>query len=502
MTEIQKVLIANRGEVAVRIIRGCRELGIHTVVVYSEADAESLAVRMADQAMLIGAAPPNESYLRGDKIVAAAVATGCDAVHPGFGFLSESAEFAEQVRQAGLIFIGPTPDAIRAMGLKTTALDLARQANVPTVPGYHGGGDDEAYREAAEQIGFPVLVKAAAGGGGKGMRIVRAAAELGAALESARREALNAFADERVFLEKYIENARHIEFQIFADSHGNTLHLGERDCSVQRRHQKIIEESPSPAMTPTLRLQMGSAAVRMAQAVGYVNAGTVEFIVDERDQQFYFLEMNTRLQVEHPVTEFVTGLDLVHWQFHVAQGGVLPITQEQVTQRGHAIECRVYAEDPANQFLPAIGTLLRVEEPHAPGVRIDSGVVSGDTITIYYDPMIAKVIVYAADRAQAIQRMQAALTHYVVMGVITNIPFLRDVLKHPQFAEGNATTSLIEHEFSTWQPTIIAPSDAVLIAAALGEMLAMSAGTGSAASNPDEDAYSPWGRADGFRLGA
>jgi 3-methylcrotonyl-CoA carboxylase alpha subunit len=502
MTAIHKVLIANRGEVAVRIIRACRELGIRTMAVYSEADAGSLAVRMADQSMLIGAAPPTESYLRGDKIVKAALDTGCDAVHPGFGFLSENAGFAEQVRHAGLTFIGPTPYAIRAMGLKTTALGLARQANVPTVPGYHGGGSDDAYREAADKIGYPVLVKAAAGGGGKGMRIVRSAAELGAALESARREALKSFADERVFLEKYIEDARHIEFQIFADTHGNTLHLGERDCSVQRRHQKIIEESPSPVMTPELRTEMGSAAVRMAQVVGYINAGTVEFIVDERDHRFYFLEMNTRLQVEHPVTEFVTGLDLVHLQFYVAQGGVLPFAQEQVTQRGHAIECRVYAEDPANQFLPAIGTLLRIEEPHAPGVRIDSGVVSGDAITIYYDPMIAKVIVYAQDRAQAIQRMQTALTHYLVMGVTTNIPFLRDVLRHPQFAEGNATTSMIEREFGAWQPTINAPSDAVLIAAALGEMLAMSAGSPSAASNPDEDAYSPWGRADGFRIGA
>lgn len=502
MTAIQKVLIANRGEVAVRIIRACRELGIRTVAVYSEADAKSLAVRMADQAVLIGIAPPSESYLRGDKIVAAALETGCNAVHPGFGFLSENAEFAQAVQQAGLIFIGPSPDAIRAMGLKTTALALAERATVPTVPGYRGGGSDDDFARAADQIGYPVLVKAAAGGGGKGMRIVRAAAELSTALESARRESLKAFADERVFLEKYIETARHIEFQIFADSHGHTLHLGERDCSVQRRHQKIIEESPSPAMTPALRAEMGSAAVRMAQAVGYVNAGTVEFIVDERDRRFYFLEMNTRLQVEHPVTELVTGLDLVHLQFHVAAGGALPFTQEQITQRGHAIECRVYAEDPANQFLPAIGNLLRVEEPHAPGVRIDSGVVSGDSITIYYDPMIAKVIVYGTDRAQAIRRMLAALSQYVVMGVKTNIPFLRDVLKFPQFVEGNATTGMIEREFGAWQAPSNTPPDAALIAAALSDMLTMSAGTKTATSNPDEDAYSPWAKADGFRLGA
>jgi acetyl-CoA carboxylase biotin carboxylase subunit len=502
MTPIQKVLIANRGEVAVRIIRACRELGIRTVAVYSEADADSLAVRMAEQAVLLGAPPPTESYLRGDKLIAAALDTGCDAVHPGFGFLSENADFAEAVQQAGLVFIGPPAAAIRAMGLKTTALDLAQRAQVPIVPGYHDAGSDAQYRQAAEQIGYPVLVKAAAGGGGKGMRIVRAASELDAALESARREALKSFADERVFLEKYIEHARHIEFQIFADSHGHTLHLGERDCSVQRRHQKIIEESPSPAMTPELRAQMGMAAVRLAEAVGYVNAGTVEFIVDERDHRFYFLEMNTRLQVEHPVTEFVTGLDLVHLQFHVAAGGSLPFTQDQVTQRGHAIECRVYAEDPANQFLPAIGKLLRVEEPHAPNVRIDSGVVSGDSITIYYDPMIAKVIVYGTNRAQAIQRMQAALSQYLVMGVTTNIPFLRDVLDHPQFAQGQATTAMIEREFAAWQPPSITPPDAVLIAAALSSLFATTATVTSGNRSADEDAYNPWARTDGFRLGA
>lgn len=501
---IRKVLIANRGEVAVRIMRACRELGIRSVLVYSEADADSIAVRIADQAALIGPPPPTESYLRGDKIVAAAQDTGCDAVHPGFGFLSENADFATAVQQAGMTFIGPDPAAIGSMGLKTTALALARAADVSTVPGYEGGGSVDDYRRAAAGIGYPVLVKAAAGGGGKGMRIVRDESALPEAIESAQREAEKAFADRRVFLEKYIEDARHIEFQIFGDRHGNMLHLFERECSVQRRHQKIIEETPSPYLTDSLRAQMGTAAIKVAQAVNYVNAGTVEFIVDTRDGSFYFLEMNTRLQVEHPVTELITGLDLVKLQFRVAEGNDLPFRQQDLTQRGHAIECRIYAEDPANGFLPSIGKILRAVEPAGPGIRVDSGIGSGDTITIHYDPMIAKLIVYGQDRADALRRMDAALAQYVIIGPTTNIQFLRALLNHPDFRQGMATTALIERHFAGWQPPNADIPDTALIAAALSEMLTLrSARPQGSVSNgtADTDLYNPWLRTDGFRVG-
>jgi acetyl-CoA carboxylase biotin carboxylase subunit len=518
--KLSKLLIANRGEVAVRIIRTCREMGIQTVVVYSDADADSRAVNLADEAVHIGAAPPASSYLRGAAIVEAALTTGCQAVHPGFGFLSENAEFAAAVVAAGLTFVGPDADSIRAMGIKPEALALARAAKVPTVPGYQGGGADADYQQAAAQIEYPVLVKAAAGGGGKGMRVVRDPSDLVQALASARREAHRAFGDSRVFLEKYLDGARHIEFQVFGDQYGQVVHLFERDCSVQRRHQKIIEESPSPylaAADPGLRADMGAAAVRLAQAVRYVNAGTVEFIVDDRDGRFYFLEMNTRLQVEHPVTELVTGLDLVAWQLRVAMGEPLPWTQAQITQRGHAIECRVYAEDPANQFLPATGNILRIIEPQSPGVRVDSGVRSGDTITIHYDPMLAKVIVVGETRDHAIRRMDAALAEYVVLGLTTNIPFLRDVLGSQAFRHGNATTDLIERDFAAWQPHppqiqgVAATPDHALIIAALSDMLAaapvtphrLAIGTTGAAETIETagDAYTPWDRADGFRLG-
>lgn len=499
---IRRVLIANRGEVAVRIIRACRELGIETVVIYSEADATSIHVYMADQAVLIGPPPPADSYLRGDKIVDAALTTGCDAVHPGFGFLSENADFAAAVQAAGLTFVGPDPEAIRAMGLKTTALALVRAAGVPTLPGYEGGGSDNDYQREAQQIGYPVLVKAAAGGGGKGMRIVQAESDLLEAVQSAQREAEKAFGDGRVFLEKYIDDARHIEFQIFADRQGNTVHLFERDCSIQRRHQKIIEETPSPYLNDALRAQMGEAAVNAARAVNYVNAGTVEFIVDARTGKFYFLEMNTRLQVEHPVTEFVTGLDLVKLQFRVAQGEPLPFALRDLSQRGHAIECRIYAEDPANNFLPAVGTILRIVEPQGPGIRVDSGVGSGDEISIHYDPMIAKLIVYGQDRTDAIRRMDSALSQYVIMGLTTNVQFLRDVLRHPDFVAGNATTSLIERAFGNWQSPVVQVPDAAYIAAALSELLADQARMVPSDVNSESDTYSPWSHRDGFRLGS
>jgi acetyl-CoA carboxylase biotin carboxylase subunit len=499
---IRKVLIANRGEVAIRIIRACRELGLSTVQVYSEADAHSIPVYMADQAVLIGPPPPAESYLRGERIVEAALATGCDAVHPGFGFLSENADFAAAVQAAGLTFIGPDPAAIRAMGLKTEALALVHAAGVPTLPGYEGGGTDDDYHRAASQIGYPLLVKATAGGGGKGMRIVRADSDLTDAIQTARREAEKAFGDSRVFLEKYIENARHVEFQVFADRHGNTVHLFERECSIQRRHQKIIEETPSPYLDAELRARMGTAAVSAARAVNYVNAGTIEFIVDVRDGRFYFLEMNTRLQVEHPVTELVTGLDLVKLQIRVANDEALPFRQPDLTQRGHALECRVYAEDPSNGFLPATGQILRIVEPHGPGIRVDTGVGTGDEITIHYDPMIAKLIVYGSDRADALRRMDAALSQYVIMGLTNNLRFLRDVIRHPEFQRGTATTALVEREFATWQPPVDPVPDDALIAAALFDSLtAQTPVPGSTIAPAAGDSNDPWARADAFRLG-
>jgi 3-methylcrotonyl-CoA carboxylase alpha subunit len=500
---IGKILVANRGEVAVRIIRACRELGIKTVQVYSEADARSVPVYMADQSVLIGPAPPTESYLRGERIVEAALATDCDAVHPGFGFLSENADFAAAVQAAGLIFVGPEPDSIRAMGLKTEALSLVRSAGVPTLPGFEGGTDEDGYRKAAQDIGYPVLVKATAGGGGKGMRIVRADSELVEAIQSARREAQKAFADSRVFLEKYIGNARHIEFQVFGDRFGNVVHLFERECSIQRRHQKIVEETPSPYLDADLRARMAAAAVSAAKAVNYVNAGTIEFIVDVDTGRFYFLEMNTRLQVEHPITELVTGLDLVKLQIHVASGERLPFRQEDILQRGHAIECRVYAEDPANDFLPATDAILQIVEPQGPGIRVDTGVRTGDEITIHYDPMIAKLIVYGQDRQDAICRIDAALGQYIILGLTTNLRFLRDVINHPDFREGQATTALIERRFAGWRPPDGATPDEVLIAAALSDILAASSTTINSAvgSTPGGDVYSPWLRADGFRIG-
>lgn len=499
----KRILIANRGEIAVRIIRACREMGIEAVVVYSEVDADSLAVQLADHAVLIGTAPPNDSYLRAERIVEAARRTACQAVHPAFGFLAENAAFAEMVREAGLIFIGPAPEAIRAMGLKTEALARVRAAGVPTLPSYAGDGLIADFQQAADQLGYPLLVKAAAGGGGKGMRVVRAAADLAAALEASAREAGKAFADNRLFLERYIESARHIEIQVLADSHGNRVHLFERECSIQRRHQKIIEESPSPYLhtRPELRAAMCAAALRAAQSVDYTNAGTVEFILDAQTGEFFFLEMNTRLQVEHPVTEAVTDVDLVQMQLRIAAGEPLPFRQSDLYQRGHAIECRIYAEDPAANFLPSTGDLLCVQPPNAPHIRVDSGVRTGDTISIHYDPMIAKLIAHARTRDEAIRRLEAALSAYTILGVTTNIAFLRDVLAQPEFVIGNTTTHLIERVFAEWQPPFAPLPDSALIAAALSALLQSGApaiGAAPAASDP----FSPWAYPDNFRVGA
>lgn len=500
---LRKCLIANRGEIAVRVIRACRELGIISVAVYSEVDANARHVQLADEAYLLGSAPAAESYLNADKLIAAAQASGCDCIHPGYGFLSENADFAAAVIAAGLTWVGPSAESMRAMGSKTAARDLMQQAGVPVVPGFQAeDADDAAFAQAAEAIGYPVLVKAAGGGGGKGMRVVRQADELTDALAGARREAAKAFGDARVFLERYIEQSHHIEIQVLADTHGNTVHLFERECSSQRRHQKIIEESPSPLLDDSTRAQMGVAAVAAAQAVGYVNAGTVEFIVTTAGE-FYFLEMNTRLQVEHPVTEMVTGLDLVKLQFQIAAGEALPFTQADLRQRGHAIECRLYAEDPANDFLPAVGKLLRFVSPDAPGVRVDAGVQSGDEISIHYDPMIAKIIVQDVDRAAAIRRMQTALAQTVVLGVTTNRDFLQSLLAHPAFAAGDVDTHFVDAHIAELLPDTQNLPDIALVTSALGDFLGgtQAARPAAAAAQTEGDTYSPWSTTDTFRLG-
>jgi acetyl-CoA carboxylase biotin carboxylase subunit len=492
----KKILIANRSEIAIRIMQACRELGIQTVAIYSDADKNALHVQQADESIHIGPAAAKESYLHIEKIIAAAQRANADAIHPGYGFLSENASFAAAVASAGLTFIGPSAESIHIMGDKAESKIRMKAAGVPTVPGFEGLGTEDDFKDAATQIGYPVLVKAAAGGGGKGMRVVHEERELPEAIESARREALNAFGDERLLIEKYITKAHHIEFQVFGDQHGNLVHLFERECSVQRRHQKIIEETPSLLLTPELREEMGQAAVAAAKAVGYYNAGTVEFIVDPDTLQFYFLEMNTRLQVEHPITELVTGLDLVHWQIRVATGESFPFTPSQLIQRGHAIECRIYAEDPASGFLPSTGKLLQYIEPHGPGIRVDSGFTAGNEVTHFYDPLLAKLIVHAENRETAIQRMQAALKDFIVHGVITNIDFLQAVLSHPAFAYGEVTTRWVETDFG-WVPTP-EPSLEALVAAALAEVTVP--GSKSEVQNSNEpDPYSPWKTANGFR---
>ncbi len=496
--KLRKCLIANRGEIAVRIIRACREVGITAVAVYSEVDARAQHVQLADEAYLIGTASPSASYLNIDTLIDTARAAGCDCVHPGYGFLSESENFAAAVMEAGLIWIGPGPDAIRLMGVKTEARALMERAGVPLVPGFQADqATDADFLSAAAAIGYPVMVKAAGGGGGKGIRVGDAPDKLVEALAGARSEAQHAFGDGRVFLEKYIESGRHIEIQILADSQGNTVHLYERECSTQRRHQKIIEESPSPLLDEKTRQRMGAAAVEAARAVGYVNAGTVEFIVTAKGE-FYFLEMNTRLQVEHPVTELVTGLDIVKLQFQVAAGEALPFTQADISQRGHAIECRVYAEDAHNNFLPAVGSVLRFIPPEGPGIRVDSGIQSGDEITIHYDPMIAKIVTHDSTRAGVIGRMRKALAETVILGTTTNIPFLRALLEHPAFLAGEVDTRFVDDNLAILLPDSPELPDSALLAAALLDM----AGGGSGRIVAQETSvHDPWARADGFRIG-
>ena len=493
---LNKILIANRGEIAIRIMRACRELGIKTVAVYSEADKNAQHVQFADEAVLLGGAAPKESYLNVDALLRAARDSQADAIHPGYGFLSENASFAAAVESANLTFIGPSADSIRAMGDKAESKILMKKAGVPAVPGFEGLESYDDFKKAANEIGYPVLVKAAAGGGGKGMRVVNAESELKEAIELARREALNAFGDERLLIEKYLAEAHHIEIQVFGDKHGNLVHLFERECSVQRRHQKIIEESPSPLLTPELRARMGEAAVNAAQAVNYHNAGTVEFIFDPKTQQYYFLEMNTRLQVEHPVTELVTGLDLVHWQIRIAAGEKFPFTQSDLHQHGHAIECRVYAEDPATGFLPSTGKLLQFIQPQGPGIRVDSGFATGDEVTHFYDPLLAKLVVYAGNREDAIKRMKSALNDFIVHGVVTNIDYMHAVLETDDFKQGKVSTRWVETKFGEW--TVPQPELHALIAAALADVVFVSGKAQPAVSN-ETDPFNPWKQTGNYR---
>lgn len=496
----KKILIANRGEIAVRIMATCRAMGITTVAVYSDADRHALHTQTADEAYAIGPAPATRSYLNIAAIIDATRQSGAEAIHPGYGFLSENAAFVEACEQAGIVFIGPSAPAMRLMGSKIAAKRLAQSVGAPTIPGYNGDSQDDAtLLQEARRIGFPVLIKASAGGGGKGMREVHHEADFLDQLAGARREAINAFGDGTVFLERLLLQPRHVEIQVLGDSFGHLIHLGERECSIQRRHQKIVEESPSVALTPALRAEMGAAAVRIAQAAGYMNAGTLEFMLDS-DRRFYFLEMNTRLQVEHPVTELVTGLDLVRQQIRIAAGEPLDIAQEAISPRGHAIEVRLYAEDPQQNFLPSTGTISTYVPPSGPGVRVDSGVQSGDEISQYYDPMIAKLIVYGEDRPAAIARLRDALRQQAVFGVQTNASLLLAIADHPAFAEGQTYTNFLE----TYSLLETSPQEAQsldpypLYAAALFDMSSTS--VSNAAQNGTFQSRNPWQTLGAWRL--
>ena len=496
-----RVLVANRGEIAVRISQTLRAMGIAPVAVYSEPDAGAPHVATAAQSVALPGSTAEETYLNIPAIVQAARDSGADAVHPGYGFLSENPEFARACQEAGLSFIGPSPENMEVLGDKLRSKDIAQRSGVPVVPSSPEclPGDDAA-GDFVRQWGFPLLVKAAAGGGGRGMRLVHREQELGAEMESASREAQAAFGDGRIFLERYVENPRHVEFQVLADRYGHTIHLGERECSIQRRHQKIVEETPSPALDDDLRQRMGAAAVAVAQAAGYANAGTAEFLLDPSSDEFYFLEMNARLQVEHPVTEAVLGLDMVEWQVRIAAGEPLTLRQEDVQPRGHAIECRIYAEDPYRGFVPSTGRLLRWRPPSGPGIRLDSGVAEGQEVSIYYDPMLAKLIVWGSSRDLSLRRMHGALSQFLALGVVTNIPLLRAVIAHPQFQSGNYDTGFLERNPAVASPAT--PVEGRSMARALaawatqqpaGTALPSTAGTG-------RNTVSPWRNAGELRL--
>jgi 3-methylcrotonyl-CoA carboxylase alpha subunit len=486
---ISSLLIANRGEIACRVIRTAKRMGIRTIAVYSDADADALHVSLADEAVRIGPAPARESYLKIDAVIDAAKKTQAQAIHPGYGFLSENAEFAEACAKAKIIFVGPPASAIRAMGGKSEAKALMAKAQVPLVPGYHGEDQQPAkLAKEAEKIGWPVLIKASAGGGGKGMKVAESAADFRDQLASAKREALSSFSDERVLIEKYLERPRHVEIQVFADNHGHCVYLFERDCSIQRRHQKVFEEAPAPGLTEAVRARMGEAAVKAAQAIGYSGAGTVEFLLD-RDGSFYFMEMNTRLQVEHPVTEFITGLDLVEWQLRISSGEKLPLTQSDLRINGHAIEVRLYAEDADRGFLPQTGTIAHLRWPEAsPNVRIDTGITQGKAISTYYDPMIAKLIVWDRDRPSALAQLRRALSETEIAGVVTNAPFLLKLASHKAFAKAELDTGFIGRHEKELLPSVPPASEDARILATVGLVLS---------ERPAGN--SPWSLGDGWR---
>jgi acetyl-CoA carboxylase biotin carboxylase subunit len=493
----RKVLVANRGEIARRVMNTCREMGIATVAVYSEADRKAVHVLKADQAVYLGESDPAQSYLNMDRIIDAAIQTGAQAIHPGYGFLAENPQFAERCEQEGLVFIGPPSQVIRELGDKTTARRTVMRSGVPVIPGMtRSESDPVVLAEEASGIGYPVLIKAAAGGGGKGMRTVASPEDLREACISASSEAERAFGDASIYLEKYLPRPRHVEFQIVADRHAHAVHLFERECSIQRRHQKIIEETPSPIMTPSLRERMGAAAVAVAKASGYVNAGTVEFLVD-REGAFYFLEVNTRLQVEHPITEMITGLDIVRIQLEVAAGNPLPMAQEDVRSRGHAIECRIYAEDPEKGFYPSPGRIIHLEEPTGPGIRNDCGIYAGFQVPVEYDPILSKLIAHAQTREQAIERMIHALRDYVILGVRTSIPILIDLLESAPFRKGDTFTDFIDTHFPDWKPDR-SEEDVACAAFIIDELSrpgkAQNAGAHAGAVPSPWQTIGPWGR--------
>jgi acetyl-CoA carboxylase biotin carboxylase subunit len=496
IVNIDKVLVANRGEIAVRIIKACGEMSLQTVAIYSDVDEDSLHVHLADEAYPLGDPTPAESYLNIEKIIGIAKDCGADAVHPGYGFLSENAGFALACENAGLKFIGPTAAVIKDMGDKIEAKRTMNKAGVPVIPGYTGE-EPENLENACQRVGFPVLIKAAAGGGGKGMKIVRSENELAGAIDSARREAMSSFGNDELLMEKYLEKPRHIEFQILADEQGKVVHLFERECSIQRRHQKVIEETPSVALDDELRARMGEAAVKAAATIGYTNAGTVEFMLD-KDKCFYFLEMNTRLQVEHAITEMTTGVDIVKWQLKIASGEPLTMEQDIIKQRGHAIECRVYAEDPEQGFMPSTGKLKALEVPNGVNIRHDTGVREGLEITPYYDPMLAKLIVHAEDREDAIRKMHWSLSNYITLGVTTNVPFLRAMIENEAFRTGDIDTHFIDTYFKNWTMSSELPIE-VLIAAALDDFgkIPVEQANGPKA---DADEHSPWKSAGAWRI--
>ena len=489
---IKKILIANRGEIACRIIRACKEMSIKSVSVYSDVDINSPHVNMADEVVCIGSANPAESYLNFDKIINAAKSTSSDAIHPGYGFLSENGEFANQVIDSGLIFIGPSPETIKVMGDKAESKKMMEEAGVPTIPGHDGelsGNIDS----VAKKIGFPLMVKAAAGGGGKGMRAVYKSEELSGSIESARNEARNSFGNDTLILERFLDKPRHIEVQILGDQKGNIIHLFERECTIQRRHQKIIEESPSVAITNKLRKKMGEAAIKAAEVTNYYSTGTVEFLY--QDGEFYFLEMNTRLQVEHGVTEMVCGVDLVKWQIRVANGEELSLTQKDIKQSGHSIECRIYAEDPSRNFLPTPGFIRKLELPVGPGIRNDVGIVEGQEVSSSYDPLLSKLVVWDSNRADAINRMNYALSNFIVLGLITNQPFLKDVISNKEFLKGNFDTNFISENFADWKLEDI-PLEAIASA-----LLSSTSSSTTVVSKDTKSVSSPWNQKGHWRQG-